>query len=472
MSVLLIASDADGDTLSTAPSASSPLARSLRDNGDAGWTFDPGDGEPFATISVSADTVLRPGTLDSIRDAFAQYPAVEALIGDAIVDGQRRLRPAWSPTALAADPAELDLVAVRGAARAESLAARIELLAKQPLAAVAHLPVALIERTTAARPDAAAVAAARRLTEARATRSPVSSATVLIPTAGTHRGGNRLVDRAIDAARRSGLGTVEILLVVGDEFAGDPEELTAPDVALVRRSSAWNFSAAINTGLLAASHDTVLLLNDDVEAIHDGWALPLVGHLRDPEVSLVGAALLYPDRTVQHLGVVVDDALPLHAHVGRRLEELSVGFRHPREVAAVTAACAVGRRADLLAVGGLNEALPANFNDVDLCFKLQREVGRVIVDPSVPLIHHESASRVATIESWEWERFVGRWGEIVDPWYHPGHHRPDDPHDRRRNADHLDPDDPLGSWALRTPTIHPRVHRARLEAPIDEVAAG
>ncbi len=99
---------------------------------------------------------------------------------------------------------------------------------------------------------------------------------------------------------------------------------------------------------------------------------------------------------------------------------------------------------------------------------LASQLGRVVVDPTHPLIHHESASRQPVIEGWEWERFVGRWGEVVDPWYHPGHHRPDDPTDRRRNADGLAPTGPDGRWAPRTPTIRPRVHRARLQPPTDD----
>ena len=68
----------------------------------------------------------------------------------------------------------------------------------------------------------------------------------------------------------------------------------------------------------------------------------------------------------------------------------------------------------------------------------------------------------ATIDAWEWDLFVGRWGGVEDPWYHPGHHRPDDPGDRRRNADHLGTNELRGTWPVRTPEIRCRPHRARL----------
>ena len=461
MSVLLIVSDADGESL-----AASPLARSLTDQRDAAWTFGPTDAEVLATVRVASDTLLRPGALEALRAAFAEHPDIEAVLGDAIVGGARTLRPGWSPTTTAGAPAELDLVATRGSGSGGTLADRIAVLGHLPVATVGHLPVALVERPAPETVDDAAQHAIADLVAARRRLPQPTAATFLIPTAGTRRvDGTRLVDHAIAAARGAGVDEIEILLVVGDEFDGDPAALAADDVRIVRRDGPWSFSAAVNAGLLEAHHDHLVLVNDDVEMIDEGWAAPLLGHLRDPDVSLVGAALLYPDHRVQHIGIVIDDALPLHAHVGTRLGELRSPLRLPREVAAVTAACAAGRRRDLLAVGGLSEALPANFNDVDLCFKLQREIGRIVIDPTTPLVHHESASRVPVIEAWEWETFVGRWGEVVDPWYHPGHHRPDDPHDRRRNADRLPPDEPDGRWALRTPTIRPTVHRARLEAP-------
>ena len=465
MSVLLIVSDVDGAAL-----VDSPLARSLAAQTDPGWTFDTTVTNPAAIVRVSASSAIQPGSLAAIRQTFIDHPDIHALIGDALVEDKRQLRAAWSPTASANDPATVDLVATRDGIRTGALADRFDVLGSVDIAAVGHLPVALIARPEPEKIDDRARAAVGRLVNGRRTAPPIDAVSVLIPTAGTRRGdGSRLLEDAIDAARGCGIAA-EIVLIVGEEFDGDPHRLEGSDVRIVARPGPWNFSVAINTGLLVAAHDTVVLLNDDIEMIDDGWLSPLLDHLGDPGVSLVGPALLYPDRTVQHLGIVIDDALPLHTHVGATLDRLPHRLRHPREVAAVTAACAVGRRNDLMTVGGLNERLPVNFNDVDLCFKLQRQIGRVIVDPTVPLVHHESASREPVIESWEWETFVTRWGEIVDPWYHPGHHRPDDPDDRRRNADHLPPSEPHGSWPLRTPTLRPSVHRARLAAPAGESA--
>ena len=307
MSVLLIVSDVDGET-----PAGSRLIRSLHAQTDAGWTLERDGNEPLATIQVSADSTLRPDAVAAIRQTFVDDAAIQAVIGDAIVDGERRLRPAWSPTFISRHAHELDLVAVRGAASSGSMAARLDALAALDPTAVAHLPRPLLERESAETVnDDASRAAARLVTEPR--REPAADAvSFLVPTAGTrHPDGSRLVEHAIRAARGSGVSTVEVVLIVGDEFDGDAAELEADEVRVVRRPGPWNFSAAINTGLLAASHDTVVLLNDDIEMLTEGWLRPLIEHLRDRAVALVGTALLYPDHSLQHIGVVIDDALPI-----------------------------------------------------------------------------------------------------------------------------------------------------------------
>ncbi|MEM9521148.1 MAG: glycosyltransferase [Actinomycetota bacterium] len=464
MSVLLIISDVAPTDLD-----GSPLADSLVHQIDAVWTLDPDHHDIAAAVMVDHGTTLRSGALAAIRDAFDEHRDVDVIHGDAIIDGERTLRPTWGPVAAAALAPHLDLVASRTASTSGGLAERIEVLGGTAANRIGHLPVALVERPALLSVSLEAHDVLDRLDAARRTLRTPRSVSFVIPTAGTRSAatGRRLVDAARAAARGGGIDDVDILLVVGEEFDGDPAELEAVDTTVVHRPGPWNFSVAINEGLLAARADVVILLNDDIEMLEPGWARPLVDHLRDPSVAMAGAALLYPDQTVQHLGVIIDDAFPLHPFVGMEVARLPHRATSAHEVVAVTAACAAARRADLLSVGGLNVELPASFNDIDLCFKLQREVGRVVVEPASSLVHHESASRVPTIEPAEWERFVTRWGEIVDPWYHPGYHRPDDPDDRRRNADHLAPTDPFGSWPLRRPLVQPAVHRARLRPPTE-----
>ena len=158
--------------------------------------------------------------------------------------------------------------------------------------------------------------------------------------------------------------------------------------------------------------DRLVLLNDDVEVISERWLENLVAPLDDPRVGMTGAKLYFADSTVQHA---------CHAYWGTH-------YRHPfrfwtreeagpfgelvvnREVSGVTAACAAMTRETYFEVAGFTETLPANFNDVDLCYKV-RHVGRSIVwVANCELFHFESRTREGRAEAWERYAVVRRWG--------------------------------------------------------------
>ena len=118
-----------------------------------------------------------------------------------------------------------------------------------------------------------------------------------------------------------------------------------------------------------------------------------------PVVGAVGALLLYPDGTIQHGGVVVgmhNDADHAYRHlqpdhsVHRGRSQLLTAW------GAVTGACLMLRRELLERIGGLDEGLPVEFNDVDLCLRLDKLGYRHVIPPEAMLLHHESQSRDST----------------------------------------------------------------------------
>lgn len=475
MAVLLIVSELGP------PPPDSPLAQSVRETDAADHaTFDTGS-DVVATLMADSTVTISTGAIEHLVHHLATHPELSVLYGDSrfgpAIDAVT-LRPAWSPTRLLTMPTDLDHLVVRGRHAAGSLADRIDALMAVDANRIGHIPDVLVHVDARPELDTAARSALDRAAKARSATlelfrpgrfrlmpAAVDAVSVVIPTAATPGpDGRPLVEDAIAACLATEIGELEVLLVVGDECRVDPALLTVDSrVRAVRRPpDSWNFSAAVNLGILAASNPTVLVLNDDVELINADWIARMASHLADPSVGAVGALLLYPDLTCQHVGMVTDDAFPLHPYVGRTLEQLEAldaDLAHDR--IAVTAACLLARRTDLLAVGGFSAALPFGFNDADLCFKLHRAGLRVVVEPSARLVHHESASRASITHAWEWDRFISRWGDVVDPWYHPGYHRPDDPDDRRRNADHLPPTEPYCGLP-RTTAIRSRIHHARL----------
>ena len=258
------------------------------------------------------------------------------------------------------------------------------------------------------------------------------STSIIIPSAGHTLPGaeTSMLSRCLATLARLDPWPKEVIVVVGDEFQGDPpHSVNSLPVKVVHRGAgSFDFSRAVNCGLLASGGDFVLMLNDDIEAETTDWLGQMAAHLDDPTIGAVGATLLYPDRSIQHIGIEIGDAQPIHSFRGCQLSEAAAaGADVARDVISVTGACLLARRKDVLTVGGMSLEFPASYGDIDLCLRLLRSGLRVVMEPAATLIHHESASRAPVIEPWEWERFITRWGEDASSWHLPvnsatGHH--------------------------------------------------
>ncbi len=160
--------------------------------------------------------------------------------------------------------------------------------------------------------------------------------------------------------------------------------------------------------------------------IEPGWLTEMVRQAARPEIGAVGAKLLYPDRTIQHGGIVLGiDGVAGHSHLG--MPDADPGYFArmvlAHEVSAVTGACLAMRAAVFAEVGGFDaQALKVAFNDVDLCLRIREAGYRIVWTPFAKLIHHESKSRGPEDTPEKKARFeaetrvmLGRWARSCAP---------------------------------------------------------
>jgi len=205
-----------------------------------------------------------------------------------------------------------------------------------------------------------------------------------------------------------------------------------PDrLAVVRLDVPFNFSRLVNEGVRWSKGALVLLLNDDVEVLSERWLEEMAGQALRNSIGAVGAFLFYPDRTIQHAGLILGIVGPAnHAH--RYAREDSHGYFGRLIVvgnyAAVTGACLMVKRQLFMEAGGFDEELAVAYNDVDFCLKLLKKGCRNVVLPQVRLIHYESGSRGSDRTGDNRVRLgneVGimknRWAAMIenDPYYNP-----------------------------------------------------
>ncbi len=264
--------------------------------------------------------------------------------------------------------------------------------------------------------------------------SPAPLVSVIIPT----RDQVALLQRCLTSLREN-TDYTPIEIVIVDNGSREPEthallrDLSQnPSVQILTGSGEFNFSRLINYGARAARGEILALLNNDIETEKTGWLREMVSHAIRPEVGAVGARLWYPDGRLQHAGVV----LGLHglaSHAFQRfppqpISPINRTFALSQNYSAVTAACMVLRKAIFDDLGGFDENLPNNFNDVDFCLRLRERGWQIIWTPYADLIHHESASRghnSGPAERAQWPHEAAymqkKWDEQLqsDPFYNP-----------------------------------------------------
>lgn len=169
------------------------------------------------------------------------------------------------------------------------------------------------------------------------------------------------------------------------------------DLKVIVNEKNLGFAKACNQGARAAAGQYLLFLNNDTEPLY-GWLEPLIAVAdSDASVGAVGSKLLFPDKTIQHSGVIIIDNKKTHEtltaiHNFYRKPEKYPAANIAHTYQALTAACLLIRRTAFEQAGGFDEGYWNGYEDVDLCFNL-RTLGWVLVyEPASVLIHHESQS--------------------------------------------------------------------------------
>lgn len=194
----------------------------------------------------------------------------------------------------------------------------------------------------------------------------------------------------------------------------------------------FNFARLMNIGVAHAKGDYILLANNDIEVIKNDWMTEMVSFAQRKHTGAVGVKLLYKDDTIQHAGVVLGLG-GAAGHVFVNMHRNDRGYynyvRSLNNYSAVTAACVMCRKKIYDEVGGMDETLDVEYNDVDLCLKFLTHGYYNVYVPDVEVYHYESATRGHPFQSKEaWAQhekdfgiFRGKWQKLIDndPFYNP-----------------------------------------------------
>ncbi|RZD14051.1 MAG: glycosyltransferase [Candidatus Acidulodesulfobacterium ferriphilum] len=215
----------------------------------------------------------------------------------------------------------------------------------------------------------------------------------------THNGYQYLKDLIKSIFEKTSYKNFEIILINNSDDMQTLEYLKLLNehekINVIYYNKPFNYSKIINFAVKYADGEILVILNHDMKVINDDWLRELVSHALRPEVGVVGAKLLYPDDTIQHAGVVVEQYRPMH--VFSRLHGDDTGYAGRANLlqnySAVTGACMALKKELYMKTGGMDENLPIAYNDIDFCIKLMQFGYFNVYTPYSVLYNYESKIR-------------------------------------------------------------------------------
>jgi len=421
---------------------------------------------------VDQNDLLRPHSLLMSVLAYQADKGVGYVYSDEDrVDGSGRrvdhdFKPDWNPALLLCQSYPCHLAVIRtalvraaggfrsGCDGAQNWDLALRVTERLPPHAVAHVPHVLCHRRASR--DAAPSHAGRRVVEDHLERTgrrgSVLSAgadqqvrflseptgprvSVVVPSTGRRE----LLEPCVDGVlSRTAFDELDLVVAVDESASEDPStrsflaELSCrPRVRLhTYPSRPFNYALTVNEAVAATDTALVLLLNDDVEVVSEGWLEAMVGYVQEERVGAVGGLLVYPDGTIHSAGMLVGARSIAENRYHRRPADVA-GYanraRLPQDVSAVVGTCMLVRRDAFDGVGGLDPSFPVAYNDVDFCLKLRRTGWRIVYVPDAHLVHRGSASFGThqrgreTEHVADLERMVERWRDTLrdDPMHNP-----------------------------------------------------
>ncbi|HEY8515029.1 MAG TPA: glycosyltransferase family 2 protein [Candidatus Binatia bacterium] len=183
------------------------------------------------------------------------------------------------------------------------------------------------------------------------------------------------------------------VLVVDNGSTDDSASLVQrrfPEVRWLANRDNLGYARAANRGLREARGEHVLFLNPDARANDEAIAAALAVLAERPDVGLVGVAVRDAE------GRLTPTVEPFFSLAALRRPWVR-RVRAPRGPGPVAidwchGAFLLGRRAELLALGGYDEAYFLYAEDMDLCFRMHASGRGVVYLPDVSIVHEGNAA--------------------------------------------------------------------------------
>jgi len=196
-------------------------------------------------------------------------------------------------------------------------------------------------------------------------------------------------------------------------------------VRIIRDNGPFNRAALNNAAVSGSAASVLLFMSSECEITDRDWLTNMSKYLAIKGVGVVGATLMYPNRTLWHNGMMTDEA-SVASNITTWGQKGELTFT--RNVSAVSGACMMMERTTFLATGGFDEAFPFWYSDVDFCLSIRSLGLRIVQATDVRLIWRSLSGRGVhdhPLQLGEQDSFAAlmkkKWGELLREKYHGGY---------------------------------------------------
>ncbi len=206
--------------------------------------------------------------------------------------------------------------------------------------------------------------------------------------------GDKWLPECLATLREQEAGLREIIVVDNGSSDGSRSVARAHGARWISMRRNIGLAPALNAGARAATGEALLFLNNDMR-FDRRFVGCLLAPLSDPGV-FASDALQYDweGRRVVHWACRLEDAAAGETShrpfYGAWINQYRV--RHVVDVALASAAAMMVRREMFEQIGGFDDLLPINYEDLDICLRAWSRGWRTVFTPHAVCWHHVSAS--------------------------------------------------------------------------------
>lgn len=200
-------------------------------------------------------------------------------------------------------------------------------------------------------------------------------------------------------------GATEIVVVDNNSSDGSVEMVAAeyPGAIVLAEGNNPGFGAAANKGVNRCTSKYVLILNSDTLLGPETLGALTTYLDREPRAGLVGSTLVYPDGQIQQS--IFPPPSPINVLIGETALEriaphipvIGIDWQTPSRASQrvggwITGAAVAVRRDVFATLGGFDESFFMYYEEVDLCYRMQRLGWEVHFAPVTTITHIGRAS--------------------------------------------------------------------------------